>query len=531
MDPQQSNNDNDDTVQEDDDDDDNNDIDDNDSDTVGRVEENVVYNAHDLEEEDPQNQTALPHPLSPPVRSIVTTTHHTGTTTTTTTTQGSIKPGNWTLGSKIGAGAFGVVHIGMNTLTGTLMAVKTIQIHHHENNSNDDTTTILRDVQREIDLLKSLRHPNIVRYLGSEMHNHELHIFQEWVPGGSVTGMLSKFGPFSVPVIRSYISQTLQGLAYLHDNHIIHRDIKGSNLLVNDEGCVKLADFGASRKIKGKQHELDSSLTMRGTPYFMAPEVFEERYGSKADIWSIGCVIVQMYTGSPPFKNMGFSNIITLYKHIRQLESPPSLSRKQGYGQDCPTAWKEALGRVVDACFCLEPEKRPSASELQSSEFFLCDPSEEQATMCNDDPSSPASNFSWEMLQSPQVVANMRSRRSPFASPPVLLASPPLPKVTAHSPSIQPPTTSTTSLSSSPVLPFSPPPDTRNWPGWAKEEHSKNQAASVHTPKLMKPVQAHGHRETFKSSSPASLAYSEDSTNQGSVLMGLDLLSTSSVRE
>lgn len=132
------------------------------------------------------------------------------------------------------------------------------------------------------------------------MDTNNMRIFQEWVPGGSVASMLSHFGAFPLQVIQRYLSQTLAGLQYLHENNIIHRDIKGSNILVNDEGVVKLADFGASKKLSNLKGDMMMSLTVRGTPYFMAPEVFEERYTSKADIWGIGCVAYQMITASPP---------------------------------------------------------------------------------------------------------------------------------------------------------------------------------------------------------------------------------------
>ena len=168
-----------------------------------------------------------------------------------------IKPGKWSLGSKIGKGAFGVVHIGMNTESGRLMAVKSIGLER----------VGMKDLRREIDLLRSLEHENIVQYYGALQEKGNLLIFQEWVAGGSVTELLDKFGPFTLDVCRTYLYQTLTGLSYLHGNNIMHRDIKGSNILVSNDGVVKLADFGASRKISKMQSDLMMSLTMIGTPY------------------------------------------------------------------------------------------------------------------------------------------------------------------------------------------------------------------------------------------------------------------------
>jgi serine/threonine protein kinase len=132
------------------------------------------------------------------------------------------------------------------------MAVKSVRMER----------AIMKDARREIDLLKFMVHKNIVRYFGSEIDKTHLYIFQEWVAGGSLTGLLSKFGPFAIAVVRSYLSQLLDGLIYLHENGIMHRDIKGSNILVSDEGVVKVADFGASKRLPS-----DSMLnhTMRGS--------------------------------------------------------------------------------------------------------------------------------------------------------------------------------------------------------------------------------------------------------------------------
>jgi mitogen-activated protein kinase kinase kinase 3 len=102
--------------------------------------------------------------------------------------------------------------------------------------------------------MRKLSHPNIVRYFGAELNDEEgvLNIFQEWVPGGSIATLLSKMGAFSVPVVRSYLRQVLLGLEYLHGHRIIHRDIKGGTILVDNSGTVKLADFGASKNMNAE---------------------------------------------------------------------------------------------------------------------------------------------------------------------------------------------------------------------------------------------------------------------------------------
>eukprot|EP00980_Cylindrotheca_fusiformis_P026074 scaffold15305_cov126-Cylindrotheca_fusiformis.AAC.12 len=276
--------------------------------------------------------------------------------------EGIVKRGEWTLGTKIGVGSFGVVHVGMNTRTGTLMAVKIFKVEG----------AVMKDVRREVELMRSLRHKNIVRYLGAHMDKENLYIFQEWVPGGSIASMLSRFGAFPLQVVKSYLSQTLAGLLYLHNNNIMHRDIKGSNILVNDEGVVKLADFGASKKMANLNSNLLMSLTVRGTPYFMAPEVFEEKYSSKADIWGAGCVAFQMASAVPPWKGQGFTNPISLFNHIQRQGGPPCM----------PSDIMEKLSRentkafqmfksLLEKCFRKDPSSRPSASDLLQDPFFI----------------------------------------------------------------------------------------------------------------------------------------------------------------
>jgi Protein kinase domain len=131
-----------------------------------------------------------------------------------------VKRGKWTLGSKIGHGTFGTVYMCM-TEAGTLMAAKQVPADK----------LVVDDIRREIELLKYLNHPNIVAYRGSEVKDSNLYIFQEWVPGGSVTCLLHKFGPFSTAVVRVYLKQVLLGLAFLHSRNILHRDIKGRSLV------------------------------------------------------------------------------------------------------------------------------------------------------------------------------------------------------------------------------------------------------------------------------------------------------------
>ena len=238
------------------------------------------------------------------------------------------------------------------------MAIKSMPLVNAEQSD-------VADLQQEIDIMRKLSHPNIVRYFGAELSEEEgvLNIFQEWVPGGSVASLLSRLGAFSVNVVRSYLRQVLLGLEYLHSHRIIHRDIKGGNILVDNSGTVKLADFGASKKMN-EEGTLDvMGMSMKGTPYFMAPEVLErEKYGRKADMWSTGGVAFQMITGEAPWKSLGLRTPVSLFYHIQTTDDPPPIPE---FVQDIP-----GLSRIILKCFNRDPAKRPRATELLKDEFF-----------------------------------------------------------------------------------------------------------------------------------------------------------------
>ena len=179
--------------------------------------------------------------------------------------------------------------------------------------SSDERHAHLAALQEEIALMQSLSHVNIVSYWGTEVSAKYLTIFMEYVPGGSIATMLKKFGPFNERLIRVYTAQVLSGLDYLHSHRIIHRDIKGANILVDHGGVCKLADFGASKRLELITNAAEQSL--RGTPYWMAPEVIkQEPYGRQADIWSVGCTVIEMGMGDPLILNLNrrFPSCFTL---------------------------------------------------------------------------------------------------------------------------------------------------------------------------------------------------------------------------
>ncbi|CDO99017.1 unnamed protein product [Coffea canephora] len=262
----------------------------------------------------------------------------------------------WRKGELIGCGAFGRVYMGMNIDSGELLAVKEVSIAANSA-SKERTQVHIRELEEEVNVLKNLSHPNIVRYLGTAREQESLNILLEFVPGGSISSLLGKFGSFPESVIRMYTKQLLLGLEYLHKNNIMHRDIKGANILVDNKGCIKLADFGASKKVV-ELATMTGAKSMKGTPYWMAPEVIlQTGHTFSADIWSVGCTVIEMATGKPPWSQQ-YQEVAALF-HIGTTKSHPPI----------PEQLSAEAKDFLLKCLHKEPNLRPSASDLLKHPF------------------------------------------------------------------------------------------------------------------------------------------------------------------
>ncbi|KNC56439.1 STE/STE11 protein kinase [Thecamonas trahens ATCC 50062] len=305
---------------------------------------------------------------------------------------------NFSRGQLLGRGAFGEVYLGMDNETGSLLAIKQVSLAE-----TTGQETEIHELQREIATLKGLHHPNIVQYLGSLLTDEYIHILMEYVPGGSIALLLKKFGPFSPAVIRKYIRQVLRGLDYLHTNSIMHRDIKGANILVDKTGTVKVADFGASRMVAEIQSISEDCHSFRGTPYWMAPEVIAQNgYGFKADIWSLGATVIEMADGRPPFSEL---NPLTALFHIAKDSTPIPV----------PDSLVASARDFVLKCMNRNPSDRLSASQLLDHPFLT------------DEPGSPAEAAAAAVERGPlgrellssssSTSSSSSSSESPAASP------------------------------------------------------------------------------------------------------------------
>lgn len=233
----------------------------------------------------------------------------------------------WIKGALIGAGSFGSVFLGMDAHSGLLMAVKQVDLPSGDARNEEKKRSTVQALEREIELLRELQHENIVQYLDSATDGNNLYIFLEYVPGGSVAALLSSYGAFEEALVRNFSRQILTGLNYLHERNIIHRDIKGANILVDNKGGIKISDFGISKKMESSLMERPNRPSLQGSVFWMAPEVVKQTsYTSKADIWSVGCLVVEMLTGTHPWADLTQMQAIFRIGSLARPATPSDIS-------------------------------------------------------------------------------------------------------------------------------------------------------------------------------------------------------------
>lgn len=272
-----------------------------------------------------------------------------------TTSTGDKRVIKWVKGALIGSGSFGSVYLGMDAQQGLLMAVKQVSLPTGNSANEERKKSMLSALEREIDLLKQLQHEHIVQYLDSSIDNQFLNIFLEYVPGGSITTLLKNYGAFEESLVKLWVRQILMGLNYLHEKGIIHRDIKGANILVDNRGGIKISDFGISKKIEDvdvfSANARGHRASLQGSVFWMAPEVVKQTgHSSKADIWSVGCVIVEMLTGEHPFPKANQMQAMFRIGTYAKPDTPPDIS---------PEA-EDFLAKTFE----IDHNLRPSATEL-----------------------------------------------------------------------------------------------------------------------------------------------------------------------
>ena len=257
----------------------------------------------------------------------------------------------YVLGDPIGRGGFGVVYLALDATTSVHVAVKEMNIDGSDGKDEK--------VRREYDMLMNLRHPHVVAVKGFEVRNGKAYIYMEYMAGGAVEAMLTRFKfRLHESLIRRYARQALLGLAFLHSKNIVHRDVKPANMLVTLDGTLKLSDFGTCKTIATNK-SMQSTMHVTGTVPYMAPEAIRGQCTAASDVWALGCSVVEMASGAPPWSEVALTEPMALLFHIGLGQSTPSV----------PTHLSAAGQDFVSQCLTVDFRQRVSCEALLRHAF------------------------------------------------------------------------------------------------------------------------------------------------------------------
>ncbi|KAJ8020780.1 Serine/threonine-protein kinase 4 [Holothuria leucospilota] len=247
---------------------------------------------------------------------------------------------------KLGEGSYGSVYKANHKETGQILAIKQVPVD-----------TDLQEIIKEISIMQQCNSPHVVKYYGSYFKNTDLWIVMEYCGAGSVSDIMRRRSKtLTEAEIATILQSTLKGLEYLHFMRKIHRDIKAGNILLNNEGHSKLADFGVAGQLTDTMAKRN---TVIGTPFWMAPEVIQEiGYDCKADIWSLGITALEMAQGKPPYADIHPMRAIFMIP----TKPPPTFTE--------PERWSPEFIDFTSLCLVKNPEERATATDLLNHPFI-----------------------------------------------------------------------------------------------------------------------------------------------------------------
>ncbi|GAB0495321.1 hypothetical protein MMPV_006620 [Pyropia vietnamensis] len=261
---------------------------------------------------------------------------------------------HYALVAVLGEGHFGRVYLGKDRQTYERFAVKVLR------KSTTKTRSHLH-IQRELEILRRVNHPNIVRLYDLFVDDQKLYFVLEYMPGGALFDLLAEHKTFSEELASSMVRDILRGLAYLHAHNIVHRDLKPDNILCSSSEWpfqVKLADFGLSNMLDEEDDSLQSKV---GTPLYCSPELLmAAKYNEKIDCWAAGILMYELLTGTRPFNHPDSKTVINMIVEGK-IRYPDDLWRGIS---------AEALN-LVQSLLKRNPEERPSADEALQHPWIL----------------------------------------------------------------------------------------------------------------------------------------------------------------
>ncbi|KAK7473780.1 hypothetical protein BaRGS_00034948 [Batillaria attramentaria] len=252
---------------------------------------------------------------------------------------------------KLGAGATGTVVQARPKGKDDVVAIKMISLNKPVEQR--------RMIVTEIEVMKKLRHDNIVNFLDCYVKDTELWVVMEYLDGGPLSDIVLNF-VMKEDLIALVSKECLKAIDYLHGQRIIHRDIKSDNVLLGKDGTVKLIDFGFCAQLKDDKAKKNTVL---GTLYWMAPEVVSRKsYGKKIDIWSFGIMVIEMLEGQPPYYGeVANERPYRVYYKI-STKGKPDIKDEDKLSKE--------LRKFLDRCLVVNPKERASASDLLKHEFL-----------------------------------------------------------------------------------------------------------------------------------------------------------------
>ncbi|KAK9051906.1 hypothetical protein SSX86_028534 [Deinandra increscens subsp. villosa] len=256
------------------------------------------------------------------------------------TDEWEIDPQFLTLDHKVASGSFGDLYKGM--YRSQEVAIKMLKAEHI-------TTHMQQEFAQEVYIMRKIRHKNVVQFIGACTEPSSLCIVTEFMSGGSVYDYLHKQkGTFKIPILLKVAIDISRGMNYLHQNNIIHRDLKAANLLMDENDVVKVADFGVAR-VKAQTGVMTAET---GTYRWMAPEVIEHKpYDLKADVFSFGIVLWELLTGKLP------------YEYLTPVQAAIGVVQK-GLRPTIPKNTQPKLAELLVKCWQKDPSLRPNFSEI-----------------------------------------------------------------------------------------------------------------------------------------------------------------------